>query len=392
MLRIAALIIICFLCQILEAQPLKLSGGETQSAIIVDVETGKTIYSYNQSLWVTPASLTKLFTTAAAIEQFSPEAKITTSAYLDESNNNIIIYGHADPTFNSRYFIWHKVESFANDIADALKVKHIEGINQLILNTGFVEGPQYPSKRLWEDMGNYFGAAPCAFNCIDNTSEIILASPQRVGEQCEIVSVNSPIAKKPLCFVKSYSRNADSVYVYGTSTDDWYVSGAMPTSKSAFKVKSALISPEKYFALLIVKQLNKRGINVSEIIYESKYQKQSDKPLCVSKSPTIEAISQNTNHESNNLFADALMLQLGGTPTSWDKGIAALRQYVASKTGLEPRLYDGSGLSPMGKATVEQFVKILIHMHKSKYAEQYERTLAIAGISGTLKTFGKAAA
>ncbi|MBP5366527.1 MAG: D-alanyl-D-alanine carboxypeptidase/D-alanyl-D-alanine-endopeptidase [Bacteroidales bacterium] len=394
MKKLLSTICISVICAALSAQPLALSGGETQAAVIIDIESGETIYSYNPSTWITPASLTKLFTTAAAIEKFSPTAKIKTQAFYNESTNELTIVGHADPTFDSKNFVWHSADAFANDIAKALKNKNITHISCVNFDCGFIQGETLSPKRIWEDMGNYYGSAPQAFNIFDNTLQLTLVSPKEIGKDCTIKSITPQIieSKAITSYVKSYAKNADSVYVFGTSAENgqMYVSGAMPAGRTDFRVKAALPDPNTAFADTFLCLLTERGIKAnSKKLTNNLLPSAKGSLLTTSESPSIEAIAQKTNHDSNNLFADALLLQLGGEPTSWNGSIAALRQYAKKATGSEPRFYDGSGLSPLGKATVLQFANLLIHMHKSKYQKQYEGTLAIAGQTGTLRSFGR---
>lgn len=367
-------------------QPIITNEGATQAAIVIELSSGNTLYEYDANRNVTPASLTKLFTTAAALETLGPTAKIATKVFVYK--DELYIRGYCDPTFSSKYYTWHNIDDFANQIADILAERKIRHISALKLDESYIEGSPYPSKHLWEDMGNYYGAAPSSFNIIDNTQTIILSSPDTPGNACKIVSLQPNTETKLKCFVKSYLKQADSVYVYGTG-EDRYLSGCMPCTKNNFKVKASLPSPSSYFASTLKSVLESKGISIMRTETVGKIPEKAEQILSYT-SPSVESIIKSTNHESDNLYAESLLLHLvDGEHTSHDEGIALLRKYVEKTTGQKANLFDGSGLCPMNTTTPRQVVNLLRHVLTSQYARQYENSLARAGIEGTLRRLGK---
>ena len=91
---------------VLNAQRIELSGTEVQSALVVDVATGEIIAEYNCKQRLVPASLTKLVTTAAALDILGQYYRIKTEFYLVRGNKNasLIVRGYGDPTTGSEYF------------------------------------------------------------------------------------------------------------------------------------------------------------------------------------------------------------------------------------------------------------------------------------------------
>ncbi len=377
----------CFIALRVAAQPLGISKGASQSAVVLDVQSGDVIYEYDSDRLLTPASLTKLFTTAAAFEKFGRTAQIETKAFLSKDGCSIIIEGKCDPTFNSRHFAWHTAEDFADKIATEIHRRGKTTIDKLVMDESYVDGSRFSSKRLWEDMGNYFGAAAQPFNIYENTSIVTFSSPSQNGALCEVIKVVPDRGSQPECFVTSYSKQSDSIYIYGTD-DHWYASGSMPAGRSFFDVKSSISNPARIFANVVKTRLELQGIKVGEVDITANIER--GEFICSSKSPSIESIAFVTNHESDNLFADALMLHLGGdNTTSIDKGMSSLRHFIEEVTAEKARFYDGSGLSPMNATSARQIASLLVYMLKSKNAEAYEKTLATAGVDGTLRSFGR---
>ncbi len=386
---IITLLCCSFLVNIMAQEPLDLSGCETQAALICDVESGEIIFEHNAEKNMTPASLTKLVTTAAVMTEVGSTQRFSTQAFLSSDGATLYIKGSCDPTFNSKYFAWHTVEAFASDIANSLKQKGVTQIKRVVIDKQNEPRPLLPSKRLWEDMGNYFGSVPHSLNYADNTFTLSLKSPQTIDSQCKIIGTNPVVDKDFECFVRSSASNADSAYIYGTDGDaTWYVSGSIPAGREKFDIKGALPNPETYFCNELIKAVKASGLSVSQEIALG--EAPSDAVLITeSTSPTIEAIAQQTNKRSINLFADALLIKMCSAPEpSWDQAIARLNAFCRKASSSRPTFYDGSGLSPMNAVTARLMTDVLVYMHRSPLREKYRGTLSKAGTDGTLRNFG----
>lgn len=363
----------------------------TLASIVIDLKTGEVIEEHDADKLLTPASLTKLLTTAAVLEKMGAQSKIETRAYISIDKKHISIKGCCDPTIGSAYYTWHTPEAFATNIANTLKKNRITSIESIYFDANYIIGTNYSSKRLWEDMGNYYGAAPQAFNTNDNTTTYTFSSPAEPNKPCRIVSIDPNEDIDIINYVKSYTKQTDSVYIYGMG-QHWYASGCMPCAKSAFKVKGAMCNPQNVFENKVMNELKRQGITIGRSINsQPDYNKYT--LLSTFASPSIESIIKTTNHESVNLYADALMLHLCGEQSaSIDGGLQYLRNYVEHHTQSKVMLYDGSGLSPLNAVSARQFATIIRHMELSAHATAYDNSLATAGISGTLKRLGKGSA
>lgn len=382
---------IILVATIAEAQ-IELSDEATVASIVIDCQSGKVIEEHDGNRQMTPASLTKLVTTAAALEKLGAGYKYKTYARL-LGDGAIRFIGSGDPTMNSKYFKWHTIQELTEKLLSEISAKGEDRTEYwLQLDNSYITGAPYPSKRLWEDMGNYYGATPVAFNIEDNTNIIKFDSPNEVGKQCAVESHWRKIINN---YVKTYAKSSDSVYIYGLEGMTQYASGAMPTGKRDFEVKASMYAPISYTSARIGKCFQDHGKNISQVNQGNINYHHDIKAEVVSESPSVASIAKVTNHESVNLYADALMLELGknrnGT-TSWDEGLAALRQYTERITGKKAHLYDGSGLSPMNTLSPRQIAEVIRHMLNSENAHHYENTLAKAGIDGTLRRLGKGTA
>ena len=78
---------------------------------LIELDGNKTIESYNPQLILPPASTTKLFSTATALEILGPDFRAETRLYADGEidsngvlNGNLWIRGGGDPSLGSKYF------------------------------------------------------------------------------------------------------------------------------------------------------------------------------------------------------------------------------------------------------------------------------------------------
>lgn len=88
--------------RLLDRQMKKASGG----AYVVDLDSGATLYSRAPDVARIPASVSKLYTTAAALTRYGPEGRLRTdvlgTAELDEAGvvaGNLYLRGGGDPSF-----------------------------------------------------------------------------------------------------------------------------------------------------------------------------------------------------------------------------------------------------------------------------------------------------
>ncbi len=373
--------------------------GALVSMTISDVESEKEIISQNSQLRLIPASLTKIITTATALELLGPDYTFNTQIVCTgtvtdgQLNGDIVINGGGDPTLGSKYFDQTNPELLFDRIIDCLKKEGIHTIKGRVLVESTDIG--YSSPRLWEDIGNYYGVYPRGFNWRDNTVKVTLASKE-VGSVCKVVSVKPEIYPYQLdCKVLSAAHNKDSAYVYGLpEIENWWIEGSIPTNRSSFIIKAAMPDTKQVFANELYHYLIKNNIEIYREIYKDDDIKQS-RVVYINKSPKLAEIIKVVNHKSHNLFADVLFLSLAKEfkdEYSWDIGVQIIKDFWSDKIDFDKhfRLRDGSGLTPKNLVTTEGMVELLIWMkNNSNFYDVFKSSLAIGGQSGTLKSVFK---
>jgi D-alanyl-D-alanine carboxypeptidase/D-alanyl-D-alanine-endopeptidase (penicillin-binding protein 4) len=143
----------------------------------------------------------------------------------------------------------------------------------------------------------------------------------------------------------------------------------------------------------LVSTLESQGISVAQAEISEQPSRNMGAELATVESPSLGELLVPTNQNSNNLYAEVLLKTLGvtdGEPPIIDAS-AAGGEVVAEALGelgvnsAHLRLADGSGLSRHNLVTPEALVATLQAMALHPEAEVFLDSLAVAGVSGTLR-------
>ncbi|PRZ00102.1 D-alanyl-D-alanine carboxypeptidase/D-alanyl-D-alanine-endopeptidase [Marinilabilia salmonicolor] len=378
----------------------RLPAHSSYSIVVRNLKTGETLTSQNGEKAMISASLMKLVTTATALEQLGPGFQYSTRFYVSGPvengilQGNLIIEGSGDPTLGSKYFEDNHPDIVIQQVAGFLRKEGITGITgKILIDENCFDPFRYPSKRLWEDMGNYYGAPPAGLSWRDNTFELMLQSPARVGEICKVTAVNPPQNNITFTsFVRSAAHNKDSAYIYGVpGQEEWQIRGSMPAARKSFTIKGALPHPGITFGNEVQDLFRRETkIPVERILHDS-WKKQS-RLIGEIKSPLLSEIIAETNQRSINLFADHLLLSLGlmkddSLLSVWDRGLSEVDRFWKDKTAnAYLGIADGSGLSPLNKLSSTFMVGMLEHLYQeSPLFSEFKNSLSRNGHYGTLK-------
>ncbi len=377
------------------------------SLCIIDAADGKQVLDYNSGKSLTPASILKLITSAAALELLGPDHTFETIVgYSGTLNKNtgrlsgdIIIKGGGDPALGSNYFSDHYgnfPEKWIEDLKKA-GIKKIDG--RVITDDSYFDYLPVPATWLWEDAGNYYGAGAYGLSVYDNTYEIHFRTTSDslnqvitgiVPEECRFEFTNWLVA----------AGSADEGYVFAApySTNGW-LAGTIPVNKDDFVLKASITDPPLLIAKIVDQKLNEAGIKISGKPTTARLQQRliTEQVTLTSEttSPPLKDIIRVLNQFSINLYAEHLTKELGRVfrkSATTESGIEVIKEYL-SGIGINMDgmfIEDGSGLSPMDAVNSKEMANLLLLMKKNgKYFDDYNESLADAGKVGTLKNYFK---
>jgi serine-type D-Ala-D-Ala carboxypeptidase/endopeptidase (penicillin-binding protein 4) len=381
----------------------------TVSLCVADAKTGEIILDYNSGISLTPASVMKLITTAAALELLGPAYTFKTSVGYTGSlikrwgrvklKGNIIILGGGDPALGSSYFPDHYNGFIDNWVTEIKKlgIKKIRG--KVIADDSYFDFLPVPAKWLWEDEGNYYGAGAYGLSVFDNMYEIHFKTFSSVFPPV-IKAIIPEECRSELSNFLVASGNSDEGYIFAAPYSNYgWLAGKIPVNQDDFILKASIPDPPLLLAKLVDKKLRAAGLKISESPTSARLEHniKVEKTTTITEtiSPPLTDIIQSLNHESVNLFAEHLIKELGKkfrNNGSTESGAEVITEFLKN-SGIDTNgmfIEDGSGLSPLNAINTRELVRLLIYMKtRGKYFSDYYSSLPDAGKNGTLKNYFK---
>ncbi|MGB6038123.1 MAG: D-alanyl-D-alanine carboxypeptidase/D-alanyl-D-alanine-endopeptidase, partial [Cryomorphaceae bacterium] len=310
---------------------------------------------------------------------------------------DVLIIGSGDPSLGSRHFdggFDELIENYTQFLI-AAGIDRIAG--NVIGNGAHLQGQSIPGTRVWEDMGNYFGAGIHGLNFNDNTYFLNFSTPDEPGQPATLLSVYPEVPGMVIeSEVVSSTIQSDQAYIYGSPLEmKRTVRGTLPLGQDRYTIKGSIPDPALFMAFHLRERLSDAGIPSNGYAAEKEQFREpiTYKKLATTVSVPLSEMVKHINRESDNLMADGLLVQLGaknGNP-SIEGGIEALEAYLKTIWGEEATFfaYDGSGLSRFTAVSADQLSKLLVSMRNSPVQKQYLLdVLPKAGKEGSVKWFG----
>ena len=369
-------------------QNLNLKAGSPQAS------SPQTLYSQDAEKYFTPASVTKLLTTAAALQQLGKDYRIRTSIY-DEGNGTLRVVGRGDPSLKDEQLV---------TLAKQLRQKGVTRINNLIADDTHFKGEVIPGSWMWEDIPFYYGAPVSSFILNENAS-ILRLFPQKEGETL-LPRWEQPSEGYRWRVVNNTVTAEEGEKKYITINRDTKgqtlnIQGQLAVNSQPDITAIAVFDPIEHFVrhfrqhLLLERISLGRTSTVTDDIKARNIKAEEIKGeeiAAVESAPLSELIKE-ININSNNLFAEALVRTLAvkaplkENQTTVNAGLEVL-QTALTQIGVDPTTYkldDGSGLSRKNLISPQALVQLLQGVARSPFAKVYFNSLPIAGTTGTFK-------
>jgi D-alanyl-D-alanine carboxypeptidase/D-alanyl-D-alanine-endopeptidase (penicillin-binding protein 4) len=364
------------------------------SICVIDPVTGHVVTEHDSQRSLIPASIMKLITTAVALELLGPDYTFRTSVgyrgTIDKTSKtlygDIIIKGGGDPCLGSEYFnVFYG--DFITEWSSEIKRMGINKIDgRVITDDSFYNYEPVPSKWLWEDIGNYYGAGVYGLSIFDNYYSVHLKTAT-AGLIPEIIQITPELAGPKITnFLLSGGVRDEGYLFVSPYSDNGWVSGTVPVNREDFVLKGSIADPPLLAAKLLNERLRFSGVEISGEPSTGRVQnetyKYDIKIITETVSPPLSEIINILNHESINLYAESLTKQLGlvfRKEGSTESGIEVIKDFL-----------DRSGIETDGMNSINAIVlgKLLLYMKTNgKYFSQYLESFPEAAKPGTLKNY-----
>ncbi len=410
----------------LVSQPRFAAG--TYGIKVVSLDTGKTLFENDAHKLLSPASNSKLYTMALALDKLGGDYRIKTSLYAAVKpdvrgvlKGDLIVYGRGDPGFNAKAGggdIFKALQPLVAALTNA-GVRQISG--DLIGDDSFIVGSPYGSGWVWDDVNYYYGAEISALTINDNTLEVSVKPGAQPGAPCEL-------AIKPATSYVVLNNRTQTVPAGGRRNISFYrplgqnviyVTGTMPLNQTNYTDDVTMHNPAGLFVEFFREALQRNGVKVTGKTHTVNWLDRAGQPLDTTKLVELGAVESKPMRELNvavqkpsqNLYTDLMLAHIGslerekalaeraardtnasaetvvGTTSSEDYGIRELDKFL-TKIGVkrnDVRFEEGSGLSRNNLTTANATITLLEYMNKHPEAKSYHDALPVAGRDGTLR-------
>ncbi|AFY34000.1 D-alanyl-D-alanine carboxypeptidase/D-alanyl-D-alanine-endopeptidase [Calothrix sp. PCC 7507] len=353
--------------------------------ILVETLTSRqSLYSRDAQKYFTPASNAKLLTTAAALQHLGANFRIRTSIYQD-AQGILRVVGRGDPSLS---------DTQLRTLAKQLQQKGITQIKQLIADDSYIQGEIVNPTWEWEDVQSDYGAPISSFILNENAFSLKL-SPQAVGKPLQISWTDINEAKQWRIVNQSITIEKNQPSYIGVSRDlsgtVLQIKGNLAANTEPYLVTLPVVDPNYYFLRRFRTILATEKIILGQTFVGTGNNNQQE--IAFVESPLLSKLLAETNANSNNLYAEALLRALAvnqpkvKNKNTDDIGLEVLKASL-TKLGVDPANYvlvDGSGLSRRNLVAPEALVQTLRGIAKTPVASVYRASLPVAGKNGTLK-------
>jgi D-alanyl-D-alanine carboxypeptidase/D-alanyl-D-alanine-endopeptidase (penicillin-binding protein 4) len=373
------------------------------AVIFSRVRDGKVLFESNADALLSPASATKVLTSAAALAYFGPAFTFTTpilySGTLERQRlrGDLYVQGNGDPFLVSEV-LWQTAIDLRH-----LGIREITG-NVIIDNTLFDSETRDESRLEGTQQSIHAYDAPVSAFAVNFNTVAVAFAPTTKGK-----AAISEVTPFPLKNVRLSSRamtisgdNSAQVSVTRSSLPNGGVSlkgaGTIGASARLKKIYRSAADPTITSGDYLIGFLEKANIKVSVKVRAGKTPSNA-KLLYEINGFEMRRIVQGLNTFSNNFIADMLTKRLGaafGDESKADStgsgslkfGVKVLSDFLRGDVGVKSdfKLFNGSGLSTENRLSARQLLTVLNYMEsRGELFPDFLASLPANGWDGTLR-------
>jgi len=383
-------------------------NGALWGVKVVSLDTGKVIFEHHADRLMSPASNSKMYPSALALDRFGGDYRIVTpilaTAKPDADgtlHGDLVISGRGDPSWNSGHGgtnFWKAFTPFINALNQA-GVKHVTG--DLVGDTTFFHATPQGGSWTVDDLESSEGGEISALTLNDNFTTVRITPGKKAGEPCAM-SVVDPFTGLLLDNQTTTGTNGGPRRI-GTQRfrgeNVLHVFGTLPVRGEPELVEAPMLRPAEWFTSSLKEALKQNGITVdgvARVVAWPAAPTTAAEKIGEVSSPPLRDLVRGFMKPSQNLETDLIFEHTGETTrtaetptwvTSEQLALNALDAFLKTN-GLpaeDVHFDEGSGLSRNNLTTAEASLALLQFMYRHKASADYVAALPIAGVDGTLR-------
>lgn len=386
--------------------------------ILVVKATGETVYARNPNAMLAPASVTKLFTSAAALIAIGPEHTFETKVYQrgrvlsGTLRGDLILVASGDPTLGGRtrdgkIVYRDKDHTYANsglmesELTDTDPLAGLEDLARQVKEAGVkqIDGEVLIDDRLFART-QATGSGPSAVTPItvnDNVVDVLVKPGENVGELAKVtIRPVTAFAQVDALVKTGEEGSAVEISLHEIGANQFAVRGRVPQGgKPALRIYQ-VGDPALFARALFIEALRRNGVQANAAILRPDHADLPErsaydtlKTVATFTSPPLKDAVTVTMKVSHNLYASMLPCLVAAShgDTTAEAGLRAGRKIFAKDLGVDVggvSFGGGAGGSPADFVTARATVDLLRGMAKRPEWEVYKAALPILGVDGTL--------
>jgi len=385
---------------LMEASPVARASVGIQ---VVDLKSGRVLYSRNADRLYLPASNFKLFTGALALERLGPDYRMTTRLVRAPSGD-LVLAGGGDPSLSGRAYPYQKdapagnplraIEELA-DQAVAAGIANVDG--DIVGDDQLYPWAPYPPSWTLDDVSGEDGAPVSALTVNDSAIVLSIQPAARAGELAalsfqpaiEYFAIDNQVR------TVAGEKEARIRLTRLPGSRQILVWGSIPLAGATVRETVAVDDPALFAACALYDALARRGVAIRGRPV-ARHRSASEDPwpiegdvIATRASPPLVEMLQVTEKISQNLHAELMLREVAritrGAGTR-ESGLQELGAWLASIgiSAEEWRAEDGSGLSRNDEVSPRAVTKLLSAMAGSKNGAAWLSLLPVGGEDGTL--------
>jgi D-alanyl-D-alanine carboxypeptidase/D-alanyl-D-alanine-endopeptidase (penicillin-binding protein 4) len=360
---------------------------------------GPLIFGRNAGEPLTIASVSKIFSTAAALAELGRDYRFQTAFYrrgrVEDGllMGDLLVVGGGDPNLSGRFYD-NDIHAVFDRWAEGLQAAGIRRITgRLLLNASFFDrtyrNPGWPAGQ----EARWYQAPISALSFNDNCVSVSVSPGARPGAPAA-VRFDPPTS---FLQVESSARTVSGrrptrlavAREFGSRVVT--VAGIVPFRTPRWSTVIAIDDPPLFFGTILRERLRSVGIPIDGDLVETDARPGPGWDLVATTTSDLLPSIAVANKRSQSFYAEQILKTIGAVKAgdgSWPASIRLEKGFLAS-LGLDParyELHDGSGLDPDNRVSAIDIVRFLRAMAHSPLAGDWIPTLAASGSpDGTLR-------
>ena len=389
--------------------------------LVVDAKTGDVVFARDPDKFTTPASVTKLFSCAAAIIAYGPDHRFETPVYRRGEvtkdgalKGDLILVASGDPSFGGRTTADGKLaftnsdHTYANfapveaELTDTNPVAALDALAKQVKDAGVKEvaGEVLIDDRLFTPTRGT-GSGPDAVTPIvvnDNALDIVVTPGAKPGEAATVKMRPETSAFQMDAVVSTGEKDTPAaIALQPAGGNQFVVRGKVPVGGKTFVRIYPVEEPALFARTLFIEALRRQGVRVTAPLARPAAADfpaadgYGDLPkVAAYQSAPFSELTKVTLKVSHNLYASALpcLVAVKKGKRTAEEGLHEQRK-ILKELGVDvgaTSFGGGAGGSVSDGVTPRATVQLLQGMAKRPEWEPYKNGFPSLGVDGTLAT------